>query len=382
MNAPLGWLQLRHKPLRLLVALAGIGFAVLLIMMQLGFRAALFESAVRFHERFDYDIALFSPDSVFIVRPQTFSIRRLAQVQGFEGVEGVTPVYIFPAVWKNPWDNSRRSINAVGFHPDDRLLDIEGFDELRPLLRQQDTVLFDAASRPEFGPVAEAIEAGERVVTEINDREMEVAGLFRMGTSFGIDGTVITSDDNWLRLFPDKPRSEIQLGLIRIEDGRNVDRVRDAMDAWLPDDVLVLTKPQFVQREKDYWNSATPIGYVFAFGAIMGFVVGAIIVYQILFADVSEHLNEYATLRAIGYPNRFVSGIVLQQAGILAVLGYLPGLGAAAWLYGKAAAATNLPLYITQERALTVFALTLAMCAISGLIAIRKVRRLDPAEVF
>jgi len=382
MRAPLGWLQLRHKPLRLLVALAGIAFAVLLIMMQLGFRSALFESAVRFHERFDYDIALFSPDSVFIVRPQTFSIRRLAQVQGFEAVDSVTPVYIFPSVWKNPWNNARRSINTVGFHPDDRLLDIDGFDALRERLSQQDVVLFDRASRPEFGPVAAAVEAGERVVTEINDREIEVAGLFEMGTSFGIDGTVITSDDNWLRLFPDKPRSEIQLGLIRLKDAYNPNDIRDQIDAWLPDDVLVMTKPQFVQREKNYWNGATPIGYVFAFGAIMGFVVGAIIVYQILFADVSEHLNEYATLRAIGYRNSFVTGIVLQQAAILAVLGFLPGVGVAWWLYGKAAAATNLPLYVTPERAGAVFALTLAMCAISGLLAVRKVRRLDPAEVF
>ena len=143
-----------------------------------------------------------------------------------------------------------------------------------------------------------------------------------------------------------------------------------------------MTKQQFVKREKDYSNGATPNGYIFAFGAIMGFVVGAIIVYQILFADVSEHLNEYATLRAIGYKNRFVSGIVLQQAAILAVLGYIPGVAAAWWLYGKAAGATNLPLYITQERAITVFTLTLAMCAISALLAVRKVRRLDPAEVF
>jgi putative ABC transport system permease protein len=203
-----------------------------------------------------------------------------------------------------------------------------------------------------------------------------------MGTSFGIDGTVITSDDNFMRLFPLRPRSEIHLGLLRLRDGSDPDTVRDAMDTYLPDDVLVMTKTQFVQREKDYWNRATPIGYIFAFGAIMGFVVGAIIVYQILFADVSEHLNEYATLRAIGYKNRFVSGIVLQQAAILAVLGYLPGLGVAWWLYGKAAGATNLPLYITQDRAVTVFVLTLAMCAISGLLAVRKVRRLDPAEVF
>ena len=379
---PLGWLQLKHKPLRLLVALSGIAFAVLLIMMQLGFRSALFESAVRFHEKFDYDIALFSPDSVFIVRPQPFSIRRLYQIIGFDAVDNVTPVYIFPSVWKNPWDNNRRSINTIGFHPDDSLLNVAGFDQARELLRGQDVVLFDSGSRPEFGPVEEAIESGEAVVTEINDREIEVVGLFEMGTSFGIDGTVITSDDNWMRLFPSRPRNEIQLGLIRLKDGRDADKVRNAMAEYLPDDVLVLTRQQFVQREKDYWNAATPIGYIFAFGAIMGFVVGAIIVYQILFADVSEHLNEYATLRAIGYKNRFVSGIVLQQAVILAILGYLPGLAIVWWLYGKAAAATNLPLYITQERAITVFLMTLAMCAISGLMAVRKVRKLDPAEVF
>jgi putative ABC transport system permease protein len=220
------------------------------------------------------------------------------------------------------------------------------------------------------------------MITEINDREIEVVGLFEMGTSFGIDGTVITSDDNWMRLFPDRPRTDIQLGLIRLKEGSDPNRIRDAMAEYLPDDVLVMTKQQFVQRETDYWNSATPIGYIFAFGAIMGFVVGAIIVYQILFADVSEHLNEYATLRAIGYKNRFVSGIVLQEAAILSVLGYLPGLAIVYWLYGKAAAATNLPLYITRERAITVFLMTLAMCAISGLLAVRKVRKLDPAEVF
>jgi len=378
----LGWLQLKHKPVRLIVALSGISFAVLLIMMQLGFRSALFESAVRFHERFDYDIALFSPDSVFIVRPQPFSIRRLYQALGFDAVEDITPVYIFPSVWKNPWDNMRRSINTIGFHPDSPLLALEGFDQAKKLLTQQDVVLFDGGSRPEFGPVAKTLGAGEPVVTEINDREIEVVGLFEMGTSFGIDGTVITSDDNWLRLFPGRPRNEIQLGLIRLKDGSDANQVRDALAEYLPGDVLVMTKQQFVQREKNYWNSATPIGYIFAFGAIMGFVVGAIIVYQILFADVSEHLNEYATLRAIGYRNRFVSGIVLQQAVILAVLGYLPGLAVVYWLYGKAAAATNLPLYITQERALTVFLMTLAMCAISAMMAVRKVRRLDPADVF
>jgi len=378
---PLGWLQLWHKPVRLLVAIAGIAFAVLLILMQLGFRSALFESTLRFHERFRYDIALFSPDSVFIVRPATFSIRRLYEAMGSADVESVSPVYISPATWKNPWNNQRRTINTVGVDPTRDVLDTPGFAAGRSKLAGQDVVLFDQASRPEFGPVRENFGTA-RISTELNDREVGVVGLVEIGPSFGIDGTVLMSVDNWLRLFPERPRSEIGLGLVTLKPGVDPEAARERLLAFLPADVLVMTKPQFAAREKAYWNGATPIGYVFAFGAIMGLVVGAIIVYQILFADVSEHLREYATLRALGYRNRFVSGIVLQQAAILAVLGYLPGMAAAWWLYRSAAAATRLPLHLTADRALTVFVLTLGMCALAGFLALRKVRRLDPADVF
>jgi putative ABC transport system permease protein len=382
MNAPLGWQQLRHKPLRMFVAVLGIAFAVLLIMMQLGFREALFESAVRFHERFDYDIALFSPNSVFIVRPESFSIRRVYQSLSDPDVESATPIYLFPAVWKNPWGEGRRSLNAVGFDPSRSVLLTPGFDESRHLLKQRDVVIFDSLSRPEFGEVAEFLKTNSSVRTEVNNREIEVVGLFDMGTSFGIDGTIMTSVDNWLRLFPQNNRNDIQLGLISVKDGADIDVVRDRLREYLPKDVLVMTKHEFVDRETSYWNRATPIGYIFAFGAIMGLVVGAIIVYQILFADVTEHLNEYATLRAIGYNNSFVAGIVLQQAAVLGVIGFLPGVGASWFLYGRAAAATSLPLYVTPDRALLVFGLTIGMCAFSALLAVRKVARIDPAEVF
>jgi len=380
--APLGWLQLKHRPLRLAVAVAGIAFAVLLILMQLGFRAALFESTLRFHERFRYDIALFSTDSVFIVRPAPFTIRRLYEALGSPDVASVSPVYIFPATWKNPWNNERRSINAVGLDPTRDLLETPGFAENLHRLGAQDVVLFDRASRPEFGPVAAQWSDDRQIETEVNDRAVEVVGLVEIGPSFGIDGTLLTSVDNWLRLFPERPRNQIQLGLVTLKPGVDPVAARDRLRAKVPPDVLVMTKADFAAREKAYWNGATPIGYVFAFGAIMGLVVGAIIVYQILFADVSEHLREYATLRAIGYRNRFVAGIVLQQAAILAVLGYLPGMAASWWLYRSAAHATRLPLHLTAERASTVFLLTLAMCALSGFLALRKVRRLDPAEVF
>jgi putative ABC transport system permease protein len=379
---PLGWLQLRHRPLRLLVASAGIAFAVLLILMQLGFRAALFESAVRYHERFRYGVALFSRDSQFIVRPASFPIQRLYQALAVEGVAAVSPVYIFPSVWKNPWNHERRSIFTVGVDPDHDVLDAPGVAEQRAALRREDAVLFDARSRPEHGPVAEHVRAGEVVRTEVNDREVRVVGLFEMGTSFGLDASLLTSDTNFLRLFPARPRDRIDLGLVQLDGSVSPERVRDRLRALLPQDVLVLTRPEFVARERAYWNSATPMGYVFAFGAVMGFVVGAIIVYQILFADVTDHLHEYATLRAIGYSHRFIAGIVAQEALILALAGFVPGVAATVWLYGLAGAATRLPLYLTWERGVAVLLLTFAMCALSGLLALRKVRTLDPAEVF
>src|SRR5262245_945575 len=381
-TAPLGWLQLRHRPLRLAVASAGIAFAVLLILMQLGFRSALFESAVRYHQGFRYGVALFSTDSQFIVRTATFPIQRLYQALAVDGVAGVSPVYLYPSVWKNPWNHERRSIFTVGVDPDDLVLDAPGVAAQRALLRQEDAALFDSRSRPEHGPVADHVRAGEVVVTEVNDREVRVVGLFEMGTSFGVDASLLTSDTNFLRLFPNRARDQIDLGLVQLDGTVAPERVRDRLRELLPHDVLVLTRTDFVARELAYWNSATPIGYVFAFGALMGFVVGAIIVYQILFADVTDHLHEYATLRAIGYSHRFIAGIVAQQAVILALAGFVPGVAITVWLYARAAAATRLPLYLTWERGGLVFLLALSMCMLSGTLALRRVRRLDPAEVF
>jgi putative ABC transport system permease protein len=146
--------------------------------------------------------------------------------------------------------------------------------------------------------------------------------------------------------------------------------------------VLVLTRAEFMDLEREYWNKTTPIGYIFAFGAVMGLIVGLIIVYQILFADVQDHLKEYATLKAMGYTHGYLRNVVLQEAIILAVLGFLPGMGIAHLVFTKGADATRLPLEMSLDSALSVFALTVAMCAGSGLMALRKLRAVDPAEVF
>lgn len=379
---PLAWLQLSKERLRLLVALAGVAFAVVLIFMQLGFRNALFESSTRLHEALAGELFLVSPQFDFVAQPKSFSRRRLFQALGFPGVEAVRPLYLGLALWKNPDTGKTRTIFAVGVDPSDNAVSLPGVNEQVGLIRKRDVVLYDRAGRPEFGDVAGPVDAGQPFSTEVNNRKVTVGGLFEMGTSFGVDGTVLTSETNFLRLFPARAPGAIDIGVIRLQAGADPAATRDALRAAFPNDVQVLTRGEYIQREQVYWDTSTPIGYVFTFGVIMGLVVGAIIVYQILFADVSDHLAEYATLKAMGYPNSYLFGVVFQEAVILAVLGYLPGMLISLGLYKLTADATKLPMQMTVPLAVSVVLLAVLMCCVSGAIALRKIRSADPAEIF
>jgi putative ABC transport system permease protein len=378
----LAWLQLGHEKLRTSVALAGVAFAVILVFMQLGFQDALFTSAVTVHRHLEGDLFLVNPQSAYLATMRTFSRRRLYQVLGTEGVRSVTPLYAQLAPWKNPHTGQSRAIFVIGFDPEADALRLPAVDAFRPRLRLPDVVLFDEASRPEFGPVAAAVRAGRRPSAEVQGHRVTVEGLFRLGTSFGIDGTIVTSDLNFLRIFEGRPPGLINVGLVRLRPGADPAVVRDALAASLPGDVTVLTREGYLARERRYWATSTPIGYAFTFGVVMGWFVGAIIVYQILFADVSANLAGYATLKAMGYRHAYLFAVVLVEAVILAVVGYLPGLAICERLYRLTAAATRLPMEVTAARALLVLGLTVAMCGASGLVAMRKVRSADPADVF
>jgi putative ABC transport system permease protein len=379
---PLAWLQLKREKLRLLVAVSGVAFAVVLIFMQLGFRNALFDSSVRVHMAFDADLALISPQFAFLAQPKTFSRRRLYQALGAPGVASIAPLYAGVGLWKNPFDGTSRNVFVLGIDPSSPAVDLPEVRAQLDLIRLPDTALFDAAARPEYGPVGDELRAGRPLDVEVSNRRITIGGLFELGTSFGMDGIIVTSDLNFRRMFPAREAGLIEVGLVRLRPGADPAAVQSFLRGELPADVLVLQKSEFIAREKQYWATSTPIGFVFSFGVVMGFVVGAIIVYQILFADVTDHLAEYATLKAMGYPNRYLFSVVLQEALILAVLGYLPGLALCQWLYRLTEDATRLPMRLDLPLALFVVALAIVMCALSGLIAVRKVRSADPAEIF
>jgi putative ABC transport system permease protein len=379
---PLAWLLLSRQPARLAVALAGIAFAGILMFMQLGFRDGLFDASVTVHKLFDADLVLISPRTMSSIGMASFPRRRLVQVMADPAVRGITPVNWNLLLWRNPQTRSTRSILVLGFEPADPLFTDPSIAVKAKSLSQKGRVLFDQLSRPEFGPIASWYNQGKVVETEVAGKRVRVADLVSLGASFGADGNMLTSRETFLKLMPSTPPGSIELGLIRLVPGTDLQAASRRIKDLLPDDVKILTKQGFEEFEKNYWRSSTAIGFIFTLGSAMGFVVGCVIVYQILYSDVSDHLPEYATLMAMGYRLVGLLGVVAREALILAALGYLPAYISAQLLYGLVRSGTNLPVAMDPQRALLVFSLILVMCLGSAAVAMRRLGDADPAEIF
>jgi len=379
---PLASLMLVRQPVRLAVALAGISFAGILMFMQLGFRDGLFDASVTVHRLFDADIVLISPRSTSSVSMAGFPRRRLVQAMALPEVEGITPVNWNLLLWRNPETRGTRSILALGFEPGDPLFVDPTLAPKAQLLTQKGRVLFDEKSRPEFGPVAEWFQDGRIVESEISGKRVRVAGLIGLGTSFGADGNMLTSRETFRDLLPNTPPGSIEVGLVRLMPSADPEAVVQQLQALLPDDVTVLTKDGFIDFEQNYWRSSTSIGFIFTLGAAMGFVVGCVIVYQVLYSDVSDHLPEYATLMAMGYKLTTLLGVVVREGLLLALFGYLPAYAAGQGLYWLVRSATQLPVGMDLTRATTVFSMILVMCMASAGLAMRRLVDADPAEIF
>ncbi len=379
---PLAWLLLSRQPARLAVALAGIAFAGILMFMQLGFRDGLFDASVTVHKLFDADLVLISPRTMSSIGMASFPRRRLVQVMADPAVRGITPVNWNLLLWRNPQTRSTRSILVLGFEPADPLFTDPSIAVKAKDLSQKGRVLFDQLSRPEFGPIASWYNQGKVVETEVAGKRVRVADLVSLGASFGADGNMLTSRETFLKLMPSTPPGSIELGLIRLVPGADLQAASRRIKALLPNDVKILTKKGFEEFEKNYWRSSTAIGFIFTLGSAMGFVVGCVIVYQILYSDVSDHLPEYATLMAMGYRLIGLLGVVAREALILAALGYLPAYISAQLLYGLVRSGTNLPVAMEHQRALLVFGLILVMCLGSAAVAMRRLADADPAEIF
>jgi putative ABC transport system permease protein len=374
------------------------------MFMQYGFRNALLDSNDLLIDRLNADLVLVSARSNNLATNESFSRRQLVRAGGVPGVRAVVPLYIEGNLTvlrdTSPGLEDRRPgrrVRVIGLEPEHEPLLLPELDpapgspgSFAAALNEPGTALYDRRSmrdrtRPTvsvFGPLAPGLE------TELAGNRLRLLGGFDLGIDFSYEGTLIVSSEtfaNQLRVpyYPGEPLDQIQIGLIRTEPGSPVAEVQRQLRATLADgDVVVFTKEELLQREDDFWRNETPIGFVFGLGVAIGFLVGTVICYQILSSDVADHLAEYATLRAIGYPGRYLNLVVLQQGLLLALGGFLPGLALSAVMYWYLHDQTGLPLLLTVGRAAYVFLLTVVMCSVSAWLALRKAREADPAEVF
>jgi putative ABC transport system permease protein len=378
----LAWRQLRAEKARLASAIAGVLFACVLVFMQLGFRGALFESATALIGAMRGDLFLMHPLTTASFRPEPLPRVRAQQALALPEVERAVPVYLAQATWRNPENGTRRAIQLIGVDTAAGVLEFPGLAPLVDALKRADTVAFDVQSRPEFGDIRRLLEGRDSIEVEIGNRRMDVVGLIEIGPSFGADGNVVLSEVNFRRVVKERNVAAVDLVAIKLRPGADIAATQQRLREVLPADVMVMTQSELYAHERGYWENATPIGFIFAFGSLMGLVVGMVIVYQILFSDIASHLKEYATLKAMGYSGFYLSRVVLGAALILAVTGFIPGLLLSFLLYDVVGSATFLPLRLDFAMGATVFLMIFVMCAIAGLLAVRKLRDANPADMF
>ncbi|MBD1922568.1 ABC transporter permease DevC [Funiculus sociatus GB2-A5] len=381
-RTPLGWLQLSHQKGKLVVACAGVVFADVLMLMQLGFQGALFNSAVLVHNSVRADVVLISPQARNLTNMSSFPRRRLYQSMDIPGVQSAEALYANMVNWKHPTTQRETSMLMLGFDPNSSVFEQPDINQQLNSIKLPNTVLFDSGSRGDYKAAIAQLGQNQPLKTEIERHSVTIAGTIRIGSSFGADGHLITSDQNFLRLFPRRQASSVSVGLLQLQPGTDPVQTVQALKAHLPNDVQVLTRQEFIEFERSYWARNTPIGFIFNLGVTMGFIVGVIIVYQVLSTDVNAHMGEYATFKAMGYRNRYLLMVVFEEAVILAIIGFFPSVVISAGLYRLTRNATNLPLYMTLARGIFVLMLTMVMCTLSGAIATRKLQSADPADMF
>lgn len=379
---PIGWLQLAHNRTRLAAAVAGVSFANILVLMQLGFLGALIGSIRLPYDRLNADILITASDMNTLADGSPLPRQRMFEALAIKGVAQATPLYYGRIDWKQS-DGTVRTLDAFGVDPSGRPFRNREIEARLVDVANSDMALIDARTRNAPAGLLETITAGQPYTFEVKGRTLTVVGTFAIGGGFSADGHMVVSDQTFLKLFPQRISGAPNLILIRLEPSADHQRVLAELRLVLPEsDSAVRTIDETVARDQRFQTTQKPVGLIFGFGVLIGILVGVIIVYQVLSTDVADHIKEYATFKAIGYPRRFFLSIVFEEAAVLAVFGFIPGIVIATGLYLAIAQATGLPMVMTLGRAGFVLFGTIAMCALSGALATRKLARANPADLF
>ncbi|QDS92888.1 FtsX-like permease family protein [Roseimaritima multifibrata] len=386
-RTPLAWKNLTSDWRRLFLGAAGVGFAAVLMFMQNGFRNALLDSPVQILKAVDCDLVATSRARFSLTSEHRFSYDLLNQVAADPDVISAIPIYIERARAQiRVVGNKRRPIRVVGIPLDLNRFSLPEIHDQLSALEPPRSALLDRRTRSQYGFAVDDLDKLASQSVELLNNDIRMVGTFGLGTDFANDGTVLLSQDNFAHYFPFRgsgdPLSVVDLGLIHLNPDADPVMVAKRLQSLAPDVWVVTPREDLVQREIQFWNTQTPIGMIFFIGSMMGFAVGVIICYQILFTSIHDAMPEFATLKAMGYPNRYFLGLVVRQSLYLSLIGFLPALLVSWGLFQVLQTTVGLPMLMDPWRIGSVLGLTVLMCLVSGILALRKLITADPASLF
>jgi putative ABC transport system permease protein len=382
----LSFQQAGAKVRRNIVAFAGIAGGIVLVLVQLGFQSALYDSAVRLHRNLNGEIVVIANEFRSIQDPTWFSREWLVMTQAHPAVASVASLYLCPVAVRNIDDRTVRTLLGIGIELDDPALKVDRLDADLRLLRLPGRILFDRKSQPQYGDVIGRLQRETRVemttasyATALQE-PLTVVGSYVLGGTVVYPATALMSAAT-LTSISGQPLQRINIGVVKLRANVDASEVALQLQKLLPDDTRAMTVPSFIKLEKRFWSKETPIGFLFDLGALIGFLISGIYIYQVLFQIVDENLAEYAVLKSMGYPKSFFTVLVICTATILALAAIPPAAMAAYVVYEICVAATLLDLELTITRVLGVGALTILVAALSAWFAKRRLHRIDPAAL-
>ncbi len=391
MRTNLALLNIVTNPQKTLLSLAGIGIAVLLIFMQLGFLGAVEETATNTYDQLDFDVLICSRNYLHFVDCGTISEAHLFEIEGSEGVKSTNWIDVSVVSWRIE-NTGLKSILLMGVDPIRPPFKGQELNGAALRLNRPDSLVADIKSHSEFEPANGHRFSGADIGRQVylNDRPLEITGLFELGAGLVANGAAMVNKRTFQRLVPTVKENEVSLGLIKLESDVNPQAFALSMrqrftrpDSDAKDRLVdVWTKEQIKQRERERWVGDTPIGFIFKLGVLVAWIVGSAIVYMVLSNDVSSRLNEYATMKAMGYSNGYMVNTILKQAGLLAMFSFIPAMLLAMLLYWITGALANIALVMTVSRIIMVLLLTFLMCGLAGTLALKKLWQAEPAELF
>ncbi|MEL6642466.1 MAG: ABC transporter permease DevC [Pseudomonadota bacterium] len=377
---PLGWMQLTHNPGRLAAALAGVAFAQVLVFVQLGIMGSMNSSIIKSYDLFNADIMISAQDANTLTEGGNVARQWMFQALADPGVARGTGLFLSNARWEREGDQTTFQVYAL--QPEH--LDFLSGDISRNAraIALPNVAIIDQQTRGLDPDLMAGIRPQSPLVTEVNGQQLAFANTFQGGVSFSADGYMVTSEQTFLRLFPARTSGAPNHILLKVAAGHQADAVVARLRAELPETLQIRTVADAASEDLRFQTTERPTGLIFGFGVVMGIIVGIVIVYQVLSSDVADHLREYATLKAVGYGPEYFLGVVFEEAVILAVLGFIPGLLISLGLYALLVALTGLPVAMTPALAIAVLLGSLAACTVSGAIATRKLNAAEPADLF